>query len=84
MAVLAAYMANRARFCSLQQFLTDAAFQGSEKHVEAPSAAGQEDFEQYLEAWKTGMAVERAAVQHPAAERRKLTDVGDREGVRQS
>ena len=85
MAILAAYMANRGHFCGLQQFLTDVAFQGSEKRVETPTAAGQKDFEQYLEAWKNGMEVERAAVQHSAAERRKkLTDVGDREGVRQS
>lgn len=70
MAVLAAYMARRGCFCSLQQFLTDVAFQGSEKYVEMPTAAGQKNFEQYLQAWKAGMAVEKAAVHHSTAENR--------------
>ena len=63
MAVLAAYMANRGHFCGLQQFLTDVAFQGSEKRVETPTAAGRKDFEQYLEAWKACLPVEKEAVQ---------------------
>ena len=62
MAILAAYMANRGHFCGLQQFLTDVAFQGSEKRVETPTAAGRKDFEQYLEAWKACLPVEKEAV----------------------
>lgn len=62
-AVLAAYMDYSGEKC-LSDYLKDSVFAGVEGTTVDPDPAGVAGFDRYLELYKKGLAVERAAVDH--------------------
>lgn len=62
MALLAAYMANRAEGESLEDYLEHRVFAGSQSTVETPRSGDAAGFNAFLTRYKAGLAVERAAV----------------------
>lgn len=61
-AVLAAYMKNRAADETLEGYLADKVFAGQAGLEETPDAADVEGFDAYMKRYKAGLAIERAAV----------------------
>ena len=63
MALLAAYMLN-GNGANLQDYLNDTVFAGSEGVTENPDSKDVEGFEQFIERYKKGIAIEQAAVEN--------------------
>lgn len=61
-AVLASYMINRADGETLDAYLNDKVFVGQEGYTLSPDAKDVEGFNKFMELYKKGLAVERAAV----------------------
>lgn len=64
MALLAAYMMNKAEDESLESYLADKVFGGNEGTKEDPDAEDVAGFEVFAERYKKGIAIEKAAVEH--------------------
>lgn len=64
MAILASYMINRDQGESLEDFLDKKVFLGVESTELAPDAEDVKGFETFIERYKAGLAIERAAVDH--------------------
>ena len=62
MALLAAYMADETGL-SLEKYLSERVFAGSESIQAFPDAEGVKGFEEYIRAFKAGLAVERIATE---------------------
>ena len=62
MALLAAYMADETGL-SLEKYLSERVFAGSESIQALPDAEGVKGFEEYIRAFKAGLAVERIATE---------------------
>jgi len=63
-ALLASYMANRAETMSLESFLETAVFSDAEILRVEPKQEDVSGFEKYMERYKSGLAIERAAVEN--------------------
>lgn len=64
MAVLAAYCVNKSEGESLASYLDQKVFAEMEAVEETPDAMDVEGFNQFIERYKEGLAIERAAVEH--------------------
>jgi len=64
MALLAAYMSMKEQGESLEDFLDRRVFQGVESTELAPDAADVAGFSAFIERYRAGLAIERAAVEH--------------------
>ena len=64
MAVLASYRKNRAEGESLDDYLNNKVFAGMEAIEETPDAKDVEGFDRFIERYKAGLAIERAAVEN--------------------
>lgn len=62
-ALLAAYMKNKAEGESLDQYLADRVFAGNAGTVMEPVKEDMEGFEAFMERYRKGLAIERAAVE---------------------
>lgn len=62
MAVLAAYVANKGKGETLEQYLDNKVFLGMRKETMAPDPVAVEGFNKYIERYKDGLNVERCAV----------------------
>lgn len=62
MAVLAAYIKQSHKSTSLESFLTDDVYGDAEKETLHPTETGSAGFDKYIERYKKGLAIERAAV----------------------
>ena len=63
-ALLASYMLNRSEGESLESYLGDRVFAGKAGQAMTPDAKDVEGFEAFMERYKKGLAIERAAVEH--------------------
>ena len=63
MALLAAYMAEKAPGETLEQFLSQKVFAGAAGETAAPDARDAAGFARFLARWRRGLDIERAAVQ---------------------
>lgn len=64
MAVLASYRKNRAEGESLDDYLNNKVFAGMEAIEETPDAKDVEGFDRFIERYRAGLAIERAAVEN--------------------
>ena len=64
MALLAAYMVNRAEGESLEDYLENRVFANANCVTVCPKESDAEGFAAYMQQYKAGLAVERAAVEH--------------------
>jgi len=64
MALLAAYMKDKAEGESLADYLAQKVFHGEEGERMDPVAADVEGFEKFMERYAKGLAIERAAVEN--------------------
>ncbi|GIQ69083.1 ATPase [Xylanibacillus composti] len=64
MALLAAYMTNQDQGESLEDFLEQKVFQAVEGEKLSPDRADVQGFEAFIERYRAGLAIERAAVEH--------------------
>lgn len=64
MAVLASYMKNKADGETLDDYLNNKVFAGMEALEETPDAKDVEGFDRFIERYKAGLAIERAAVEN--------------------
>ena len=62
-ALLAAYMQNKAKDETLPEYLNARIFHGEEGSAMQPEAADVEGFETFMKDYKAGLAIERAAVE---------------------
>lgn len=62
--ILAAYMKNKEEGESLSAYLENKVFAGKESTQIAPELEGTAGFEAFMERYKDGLAIERAAVEH--------------------
>ena len=62
-ALLASYMVNKADGETLDQFLADKVFGGSAGSEMQPNPADVEGFDAFIERYKAGLPIERAAVE---------------------
>ena len=62
--ILAAYMKNKEESESLSAYLENKVFAGKESTQIAPEPEGTAGFEAFMERYKNGLAIERAAVEH--------------------
>ena len=62
-ALLAAYMQNKAEGETLPEYLNDRIFHGEEGSAVQPDMADVEGFEAFMKVYKNGLAIERAAVE---------------------
>lgn len=62
-ALLASYMKNREEKETLDQFLSDKVFANSNKEMIAPITEDVRSFEKFMERYKKGLSIERAAVE---------------------
>lgn len=63
-ALLASYMINKAENQTLEDYLNQAVFAGKEGTTMAPDTKDVEGFEVFMERYKKGLAIERAAVEY--------------------
>ena len=63
MALLAAYMKNRADGETLEDYLAKKVFEGNEGSRMEPDAKDVEGYEVFTERYKTGIAIEKAAIE---------------------
>ncbi len=63
MALLAAFLVGRRADESLGAYLADGVFRAADGSTAAPDAADEAGFEQFLERYRKGLAIERAAVE---------------------
>lgn len=64
MAVLASYMKNKAEGETLEDYLNSKVFAGMEALEEMPDAKDAAGFDKFIERYKAGLAIERAAVEN--------------------
>lgn len=64
MAVLASYMKNKADGETLDDYLNNKVFAGMEALEETPDAKDVEGFDRFIERYKAGLTIERAAVEN--------------------
>ncbi|MCQ2523189.1 MAG: FGGY-family carbohydrate kinase [Lachnospiraceae bacterium] len=62
MALLASYMINKANGESLEDYLSNKVFVGMNASTIAPDADDVKGFDEYLETYKAGLAIEKAAI----------------------
>ena len=67
MAVLAAYMKYRAEGETLEEYLNRAVFSGVESETLDPQPEGTAGFKTFLERYRAGLGIERAAVESSLA-----------------
>ena len=64
MAVLASYMINKKDNESLQEYLNSNVFAGLKERTETPDPEDVKGFDEYIQRYKNGLAIERAAVEN--------------------